>query len=296
MMKKINVVLIVLFLSLTLNAKSFIEKNDIVFKTVGNKDIKLNLYFPNENINKRYPLLIWIHGGAWKRGSKDNIVKKNPLLLKSVTKEGYALASIDYRLSKEASFPKPIQDINDAINFLYDNADKYNIDAKEVVVMGRSAGGHLAEFMGATNTHKNLDIYEKNKQPKYKVVSVVSFFGPSDFLDLSKKRGKEKLKSRKSPEAMFLGKAPNEDIELAKKASPSTYITKESPPFILLHGDKDTKVPVSQSILLKKILDENGVENRLFIEKGVGHSAKIFDSEKYVLEVIEFIKKYYPKK
>lgn len=276
-------------------APDYVEQKDIVFKTVGDREIKLNLYLPDEKSAKKRSLLIWVHGGAWRRGSKDYIVDKNPLLLTSMIREGYALASVDYRLSGEASFPDPVADVHDAINFLHDNADKYNIDVDNIVLMGRSSGGHLAALVGAVSPHNPIEFY--TTQPKYKVPAVVSFFGPTDILKLSDKRkGKGGGGGKRSPEAMFLGADPKQEPELAKRASPTHYINADSPAFILLHGDQDKRVPHSQSVMLKALLDQHGVDNKLFIEEGVGHSARIFDSEKYVPEVIEFVKKHLPPK
>ena len=291
MINKFYFILLALFTTITLSAKesNYTVNKDITFKTINSKDIKLDLYVPKVK-KEKYPLLVWVHGGAWKRGTKDNIPKKNPLLLNSFLKEGYALASIDYRLSGEASFPAPVKDINDAINFLYDNASKYRIDVENIAIMGRSAGGHLACLLGASNSN-NVDFYSK---PKYKVVSVVSFFGPTDLLALGNKG--DKKTSKKSSVSRFLGDIPSDNPELAKKASVTTYITKKSPAFILLHGDIDKQVPLSQSTLLKELLDKNGIENKLFIEKGVGHSDKVFDTEKYVPEVVSFVKKHLPSK
>ncbi|EPT9251757.1 alpha/beta hydrolase fold domain-containing protein [Vibrio alginolyticus] len=267
-------------------AGEFNVEKDILFKTVGEREIKLDLYTPSVESNTQYPLLVWVHGGAWKRGSKDAIPEKNPLLLQSVLNEGYALASVDYRLSGEAIFPQPVQDINDALNYLYDNAEKLGIKADNVVIMGRSAGGHLAGFIGATNSAYNqVDFYEP---PKYKVSAVVSFFGPTDLLELSNKGGKKT--SKKSSVSRFLGDIP----KLAKKASTTSYVNENTPPYIQLHGTLDKRVPLSQSEILKAKLDEHGVTNQLFIEEGVGHSAPVFDTEKYVTHVLDFINKHFP--
>lgn len=271
-------------------AGEFNVEKDILFKTVGEREIKLDLYTPSVESNTQYPLLVWVHGGAWKRGSKDAIPEKNPLLLQSVLNEGYALASVDYRLSGEASFPQPVQDINDALNYLYDNAEKLGIKADNVVIMGRSAGGHLAGFIGATNSAYNqVDFYEP---PKYKVSAVVSFFGPTDLLELSNKGGKKT--SKKSSVSRFLGDIPNNIPKLAKKASTTSYVNENTPPYIQLHGTLDKRVPLSQSEILKAKLDEYGVTNQLFIEEGVGHSAPVFDTEKYVTHVLDFLNKHFP--
>ncbi|ELB2759914.1 alpha/beta hydrolase [Vibrio alginolyticus] len=271
-------------------AGEFNVEKDILFKTVGEREIKLDLYTPSVESNTQYPLLVWVHGGAWKRGSKDAIPEKNPLLLQSVLNEGYALASVDYRLSGEAIFPQPVQDINDALNYLYDNAEKLGIKADNVVIMGRSAGGHLAGFIGATNSaYHQVDFYEP---PKYKVSAVVNFFGPTDLLELSNKGGKKT--SKKSSVSRFLGDIPNNIPKLAKKASTTSYVNENTPPYIQLHGTLDKRVPLSQSEILKAKLDEHGVTNQLFIEEGVGHSAPVFDTEKYVTHVLDFLNKHFP--
>ncbi|USD67087.1 alpha/beta hydrolase [Vibrio sp. SCSIO 43136] len=285
---RILVSLIAATLSFQSFAAPYVVEKDITFKTIGDKSIQLDLYRPSTASEQPYPLLIWVHGGAWKRGTKNDIPTKNPLLLNSMLKQGYALAAVDYRLSGEVNFPKPVQDINDAINYLAINAEHYNINADKVVMMGRSAGGHLASLIGATNSH-NVSFYDV---PKYQVVGVVSFFGPSDLLALGNKGAKKA--SKKSSVSRFLGDIPANIPEIAKQASPSHYVNSKTPPYVMLHGDLDKPVPLSQSKLLKKLLDSAEVENQLFIEQGVGHSAPIFDTDKYVPEVVKFVQKQLP--
>ena len=279
----------------------FSVEKDIVFTTLQGRDIKLDLYLPKTSNNDKHPLLIWVHGGAWKRGSKDELPTKNPLLLNSVLTAGYALASVDYRLSGEASFPAPVSDINDAINYLHDNATQYGLLADEVVVMGRSAGGHLAGLIGATNHVDDIDFYAK---PRYKVAAVVSFFGPTDLISLGNKPAKKSTNkstqatsskaTKQSSVARFLGDHPNNVPALAKQASTTTYINQNTPPFILFHGTLDKPVPISQSTMLKALLDKHHISNQLYIEEGVGHSAPIFDSDKYVPHVLSFLQQHYP--
>ncbi|EOW9444585.1 alpha/beta hydrolase fold domain-containing protein [Vibrio cholerae] len=268
---------------------NYMVTKDITFKTVDGRVLKLDLYKPKAERIQPYPLLIWVHGGAWKRGSKDDIPTKNPLLLSSVLQQGYALAAVNYRLSGEATFPAPVQDINDAVNFLYDNALQFHIKADKVVMMGRSAGGHLAGLMGTTNTHSNLTFYAK---PKYQVKAVVSFFGPTDLLALANKGVKET--SKQSSVSRFLGDTPSAIPQIAKQASSTSYVNERTPPFIQLHGTVDKQVPLEQSQLLKAKLDEYGINNQLWIEQNVGHSDPIFDTEKYVPKVITFIKEHLP--
>ncbi|MDD1828505.1 alpha/beta hydrolase [Photobacterium sp. ZSDE20] len=292
-MQKITKLLLLSFVGLSAanaNAVYTVEK-DILFKTVETREIKLDLYLPTTQANAdgKYPLLVWVHGGAWKRGTKDDIPTKNPLLLNSVLSEGYALASVDYRLSGEATFPKPVEDINDAINYLHDNASKYNLAADSLVMMGRSAGGHLAGLVGASNTYGDISFYSK---PNYQIAGVVSFFGPTDLLELGNKGNRPT--SKKSSVSRFLGDIPSEVPELATQASTTSYINSDAPPYIQFHGTLDKRVPLEQSQILKDVLDKYGIENKLFIEEGVGHSAPIFDTDKYVPHVIAFLERHYP--
>ncbi|MGR5251268.1 alpha/beta hydrolase fold domain-containing protein [Vibrio astriarenae] len=264
-----------------------VEK-DILFKQLDDRMLSLDLYLPHAKQEGERPLLVWIHGGAWKRGNKALLPTQNPLLLESVLSKGYAVAAVSYRLSGEVSFPEPVQDINDALNYLSENGHRYGIKADELVVMGRSAGGHLANLIGSTN-NQDVDFYTK---PKYTVKAVVSFFGPTDLLALGSKGNRPT--TERSSASRFLGGIPSEIPNIANAASPINYITDNSPPFILLHGDEDKQVPLAQSELLKQRLDKYGVENQLFIEQGVGHSAPIFDTEKYVPQVVTFVMSHLP--
>ncbi|WP_112479420.1 alpha/beta hydrolase [Vibrio variabilis] len=286
-MKKTLIIMLLFLLPVSLANANYTVRKDIVFKQVGDKTLALDLYLPTVTKTQPAPLLIWVHGGAWKRGSKDAIPTKNPRLLNSFLERGYALASVDYRLSGEATFPAPVADINDALNYLYEKAAQYQVDANKVVLMGRSAGGHLAGLVGALNTHKEVGFISS---PNYQVAAVVSFFGPTDLLALGNKGNKKA--SAKSSVSRFLGGIPSDIPDVAIEASTTTYIGADSPAYILLHGDEDKRVPHSQSELLKAKLDEFGVENALYIEKGVGHSADVFDSPKYVPTVVSFVGKY----
>ncbi|WP_052132374.1 alpha/beta hydrolase [Vibrio variabilis] len=276
-------------MSSTHASDEFEVTKNIVYKTLDGRTLMLDLYKPKQMAEQPYPLLVWVHGGAWKRGSKDAIPTKNPLLLRSMMQKGYALASIDYRLSGEATFPAAIVDINDALNYLHDHAEQFNVAADNVVMMGRSAGGHLAGLIGVTNSQDNLSLYH---QPRYQVSAVVSFFGPTDLLALGYKGGK--AVSDKSSVSRFLGNTPSVIPEIAKKASTTTYVNEKTPPFIQLHGTLDKRVPLAQSEQLKAKLDAFGVENQLWIEEGVGHSAPVFDTEKYVPHVVTFVQRYLP--
>lgn len=265
--------------------------DDIVYKTVSNTSLTLDLYVPNKTI-KNAPLLIWTHGGAWMRGSKEAFVRKNNRLLNTLLNEGYAVASIGYRLSANAIFPAQIQDCNDAINFLWENSTTFNINKDKFATMGRSAGGHLAALVAMSNAHNIPEFFTTPKHPKFKIRALVDFFGPADLVAM---RGKGHDEDD-APEAKFLGGSPLKLPEIAKKASPVTYVNSKTPPTILLHGISDKIVPSSQSELLKAALDTQSITNEIYLVDDARHGDPTFDSEKYVGIVLTFLKKHFPAK
>ena len=291
-MRKIGVAMLLL-VSLSVSAFENASRNlkGIVYKTVGDKALVLNLHLPETRENKRLPLLVWLHGGGWMRGSQDDFPASNPVLARSLSREGYAVASIGYRLSGEAVFPAPVQDVNDALDFLAERSADFGVLAEKVVVMGRSAGGHLATLIAMSNHHPDVDFYRK---PRYRVVAAVTFFGPVDLLLENNSRELSSERMAKSPTARFLGGIPSDHPVLAKKASPLSYVSKNSPPVMMLHGEQDRQVPVAHSLALKRALDEHGVHNTLLTDKDGRHSDKVFDSERNVIEVVAFVKKHLP--
>ena len=268
---------------------------DVPYKTIDNKSLAMDIYLPisdkantNAHTSQGYPLAIWVHGGAWKRGDKADFPTKNINLAKALLSEGYALASINYRLSGEATFPAAIEDSTDATQFLLDNAKEYGIDPNRMVIMGRSAGGHLAML---TATQLTASEHTRSAQtPK----AVVSFFGLYDLLALEEQKSSRSSSSRQSPEGLFLGDTPSAVPELAKQASPVSFVTPNTPPVLLMHGGMDKQAPVQQSIDFAKVLDKNKVPHKMIIEDKARHSDPIFDSKAYVDQVLAFLKAHNP--
>ena len=263
-----------------------VKPQSIVYKTVNGKGLALDLYMPA--FSETTPgLAVWVHGGAWMRGSKDETMPKNGNLVASLLNEGVAVAAVNYRLSGEAIYPAAPNDINDAINFLVDNKDELKLSADRVIMMGRSAGGHLASLLTTSN---NDDVPFLNAKPRYSVIGMVDFFGPSDLVALRGNSGKVDHDAPDAAEALFLGESPLVNEALAREASPTTYIDDETPPFIIFHGLDDGVVPASQSELLSRHLDQFGVPNALFLVKGKRHGDPVFDTDEFVSKVINFVR------
>lgn len=243
----------------------------------------LDIYLP-QNAKKNTPLVVWVHGGAWMLNDKyaDMSYMKNTV--KAFIDSGYALASIDYRYSTEAIFPAQIQDCNEAIEFLYKNADKYGLDKNNIALIGFSAGGHLASLLSLSNNNKITSFYKNGNAASFKIKAVLDFYGPSDFVALGSAPVPEN-KDAKNPVAILLGAFPIERPDLAKAASPVTYIDKDDPPFLIVQGEKDMSVPYTQSVLLSSWLKITGVRNELVIVPGAPHFGEMFDAD-YIREKI----------
>jgi acetyl esterase/lipase len=231
----------------------------------GHERQKLDLYLPKEaDPSRKRPLLVWIHGGAWLGGSKER-----PPALRFVEK-GYAVASINYRLSQHAIFPAQIEDCKAAIRWLRTNAVKYGYDPNRIGVWGASAGGHLVALLGTTGDIKEFDV-GPNANVSSRVQVVCDFFGPTDFTKMSGFPSTMKHDAPDSPEAKLVGGSVQENKDKAQRANPITYITKDDPPFLIVHGDKDPLVPHNQSEILLDALKKAGVEVTLYTVKGGGH-------------------------
>ena len=225
----------------------------------GHERNKLDLYRPMK-ADGPTPVLVWIHGGAWKAGSKDRC----PLLL--MTAKGYAVASINYRFLAHGDFPAQIEDCKAAIRWLRANAKTYNLDGSRIGVMGASAGGHLASLLGVAGDAKDLEGKGGNLDQPSNVQAVVSLFGPL------------RIPARN-----------------AAKSSVLSYITKDDPPFLLVHGDADKTVPISQSERLTEALKKAGVEVTFVPIEGAGHGGLAFANAEMQAKYLEFFDKHLKK-
>jgi acetyl esterase/lipase len=228
------------------------EFHDLAYIPNGTDRQKLDLYLP-EPSDSPSPLIVWIHGGGWQAGNKDNCLSKR------FVPKGYAAASVGYRLSQQATYPAQIQDCKAAIRWLRAHAAEYHLDPKRVGVWGLSAGGHLVALLGTTGNTRDFDVGE-NLDQSSAVQCVVDWFGPTDFLYHT---------DPKIEQLLGVPVAGHEDV--AKHASPLYFVTKESAPFLIMHGDKDPLVPIEESKAFNDALKKEGVESTLIVLPGAGH-------------------------
>jgi len=250
---------------------------DLEYGHADGKPLLLDLYVPLKEVTGKLPLVVWVHGGGWSAGSR-----RNPPAL-PLLKHGFAVASVEYRLSQEAKFPAQIEDCKAALRWLRANADMYHLDPDHVGVWGSSAGGHLVAMLGATGGVTELDGANKdNADQSSKVQAVCDWFGPTDFLLMDTQfagKGQFLHSAPESPESHLIGGPITQNPAKVAAASPMTYINakaakgegKDLPPFLIMHGDKDPLVPYAQSEILRDALQKAGADVTLQIIPGAGH-------------------------
>jgi acetyl esterase/lipase len=251
---------------------------DIEYTRAGNKSLRLDLYLPEGS--GPFPVIVWVHGGGWTSGDKQLDSDSPPL---RQTARGYAVASVNYRLSQEAKFPAQIQDCKTAVRWLRAHAAEHNLDPTRIAAWGSSAGGHLAALMGTSTGASELEGDGGNPDQSSRVQAVVDWFGPADLLRMNA----DSLgfpcnlidhNSAFSPESLLIGCAVQTCAEKAGRASPIAYASADDPPFLIMHGLEDCLVGPKQSQRLQDALRAAGVQSRLKFIEGAGHGGSEFEA------------------
>jgi acetyl esterase/lipase len=256
---------------------------DLAYVFGGRSPQKLDLYLPDGG--KKWPLIIWIHGGGFRTGSKrDNV----PL---SYLEQGFAIASLNYRLSKEAIFPAQIEDVKAAVRWLRANAKRYRLDPEHFAAWGESAGAHLAALLGVTG---NTDAFEVGDylETSSTVQAVVDYYGPTDFLQMDTQgQGRGMIHDDPdSPESALVGGPIQMHKDRVATANPISHVSGDARPFLVVHGDRDTLVPWQQSLILHEALCAQGVDSTLYTVIGEGHG--YFKDPKVAELTRQFLVKY----
>ncbi len=206
-------------------------------------------------------MTVYVHGGGWQNGDKNS--GAGAMAVGELVKRGYLVASVNYRLAPQYKFPAQIEDVKCAIRFLRAHAKEYNLDSKRIGVWGGSAGGHLVALLGTSD--KNAGLEGKGGWPNEssRVQAVVDMFGPADLMV-------EFVGGNQRVGQTVFGATSLKDPVL-KRASPVTYISEDDPPFLILHGEEDRLVPLSQSKELHERLKAAKVSSKLVVVKNAGH-------------------------
>jgi acetyl esterase/lipase len=287
-MRKSKLTIFVAVLALALMASSAVFAaepqltRDIEYARVGDLSLKLDLYVPRD---AKAPLVVmWVHGGAWRGGSK----KESPLA--PLTQRGYAVASVDYRLSPVAQFPAQVHDIKAAIRFLRAKANDYGIGVQKIAISGGSAGSHLAALVGVTNGVKELEgnVGEHLNQSS-DVQAIIDFFGPTNLTTILAQSTPYGLSVRAPALELLFGGQPDAKVELARLASPVFHVDKSDPPLLIFHGDQDPQVPINQSHELMGAYKRQGLAAEFEVVYGGVHGGKLFYTPEQLDQVAAFL-------
>jgi acetyl esterase/lipase len=243
-------------------APQFTLVSDVQYCTGGGKPLLMDVFLPKNRIRTPTPAVLWIHGGGWERGDKNG--NSGAQLLAN---EGFVTASLFYRLSGDSPFPADIEDCKCAIRFLRANAPKYGIDPDRIGVAGASAGGHLAELVATADQRAGLEGDGGWQNVSSKVQAASAYYGASDFtvgaMQFQHHTGLVIVK-------LFRG-TEKEKPELYRKASPIFYVSKDDPPLLLVHGEKDDLVPFDQSVQMADAYRRIGLLVEFIAVENAGH-------------------------
>lgn len=255
------------------------------YATVDGKALKLDLYLPAAS---KAPLVVYVHGGVWHLGNKS----AGAGFATALAKEGFAVASLDFRQTTEAPFPANIHDIKAGIRFLRAKADSYGYNGERIGIAGESSGAHLALLTGVTNGNAELE----GKVGEFPATSsavqaIVSYFAATDLTTILAQSTPFGLGVREPGLKLLLGDLPDKKPELARLASPVFHVDAGDPPLYLLHGDLDPQMPVNQSLQMLGEYKAAGLDVTFDPVHGAPHGGPLFFTPEHQKAVIAFLRR-----
>lgn len=254
---------------------------DLRYGAVGDRPLLLDLYLP-EGVDQP-PLVVWVHGGAWREGSKD----RPPTVF---VERGYALASLDFRLSGEAGFPAQVHDIKAAIRFLRGEGPELGYRTDRIAIMGTSSGGHLTALVGVTNGVADLEgEIGDHRAESSDVQAILSYYGASNLTTILAQSTPHGLSVREPALRLFIGGLPTEVPGIAERASPVFHVDAGDPPLLLLHGDQDPQMPINQSHELEGRYRAMGLDVSFDVVHGAAHGGQDFFEADHLERALDFL-------
>lgn len=271
-------------ITVEVKAPQYVVVADVAFAQVDawyghtRRDLKMDIIYP-EDKNEKYPCIVWICGGAWLTMDKS----AHLAYLSELARSGFVVASVEYRTSNEAKYPLPLMDVKAAVRYLRAHSERYRIDTERFGVMGESAGGYLTSMTALVNDKK----YDVGEYLEYssKVQAACPWYPPTDVQRFPYSSAEE---AAASAESLLLGKNVALNREEALAICPVTYVTKDAPPFMIIHGTEDGTVPFAQGELLHDKLEEAGCDVKLVAIKGADHADLQFFQNELWERIIDF--------
>ena len=260
------------------------QTRDVVYATVDGKKLGLDIHLPTKTATLP-ALVVWVHGGAWNAGTKEQYPKE-------FVASGFAVASVDFRQSSEARFPANVHAIKAAVRFLRAHAKRYGYRGDRIAIAGASSGAHLAALVGVTNGHAELEgKVGDHLDASSSVQGIVSYFGASNLTTILAQSTPFGLNVRKPALERLLGAPPENTPDLAKLASPVFHVDRGDPPLLLFHGDQDPQMPINQSHELQGAYEKLGLDVAFDVVHGVAHGGDAFFDAERLPRAVEFLRR-----
>ena len=263
------------------------RKLEVVYKTVSGRDLKLDLYYPTSRTevgSQKPPVIVFTHGGGWAAGSRYKAASGSfAVVFSRLIEQGFAVAPVTYRLAKKDSnvaMRDCVIDCKDAVRYLAKNSESLGIDPMRFGVMGDSAGGHIAQMLLLSSPEQLSGAAELAKVP-YRMVSGVSWYGPGDFekMELFNHDDRTDFKDRFAARIMGAGSDPSTKLDRYREVSPVNYLSKDSPPLLMIQGDKDTTIPVKHAHYMQERARAVQAPVEILIIKNSGHNWRRVDAD-----------------
>jgi len=240
--------------------------------------LDLDLFLPTGEAKSRpkLPVIVFIHGGAWMSGFRQDI----PPQMIAYAKQGFAVATIDYRSSRWEKFPANVHDVRAAVRFLRSNAASWGLDPDRIALVGFGSGGHLALVAGLAGPELDGSVGDHDEVPS-RVQAVVSFHGPTNMQTILRQDTPGGVGKHRTPVEFLLGGDPAKFANLAKQASPVNHVRAGGPPILLVHGDADDQIPVAQVTEMEAACKKSGAAVECVVFKGHTHrNLRVFDRQR----------------
>lgn len=260
------------------------RKLEVVYKSIGGRDLKLDLYYPTAKRSEKCPVIVFTHGGGWAAGNRYKAaIGSFANVFERLVKQGFAVAPVTYRLAKKDSnvaMRDCVIDCKDAIRYLAQNSESLGIDPMRICVMGDSAGSHIAQMLLLASSDQ-LPGDEALSKVLYRMAAGVSWYGPCDFerTDLFNHDDRADFRDRFEARIMGSDSGAKDKLTRYREVSPVNYLSKDSPPLLMIQGDKDTTIPVKHAYYMKEKAGAANAPVEIMIIKNSGHNWRKVDAD-----------------